>query len=74
MDRERFTTTTYESSVESSHRWCFLREALKSKGASALVEKSESELKLLQKSASANLEGILAAMRRSRTNEVVTGI
>ena len=73
MDRERFTTTTYGNQVlKVVTDGAFPTQALKAKAQALRWRKSESELKLLQKSASANLEGILAAMRRSRTNEVVT--
>jgi Xaa-Pro aminopeptidase len=73
MDKERFTTTAHGNQVlKVVADGAFPTQALKTKSQALRWRKSESELKLLQKSASVNLEGIVAAMRRSRTNEVVT--
>jgi Xaa-Pro aminopeptidase len=73
MDKERFATTAHGNQVlKVVTDGAFPTQALKAKSQALRWRKSESELILLQKSASANLEGIVAAMRRSRTNEVVT--
>jgi len=73
MDKERFTTTAHGNQVlKVVADGAFPTQALKTKSQALRWRKSESELKLLQKSASVNLKGIVAAMRRSRTDEVVT--
>ena len=73
MDKERFATTAHGNQVlKVVTDGAFPTQALKAKSQALRWRKSESELILLQKSASANLQGIVAAMRRSRTNEVFT--